>query len=944
MRLLLLSGLLVVAYSCSEINFDMPPGPDGKSAYEVWKQEIEKGTYPEWPKNKTDVTDFLVFIKGEKGDKGEDGKSAYELWRDLISKGDIANPHNPAETWSKDRNKETDFWDFLTGRDGVSPHIGDNGNWWIGSTDTGIVAKGKDGVDGKDGISPHIGINGNWWVGITDTGTPAKGQDGISPHIGDNGNWFIGSTDTKVPAKGQDGLDGRSAYEIWKEKAETGNLDDPKNPGAKWPKEKVEIEHFIQYLTGANGKDGTNGKAGMDGLTPYIGANGNWFIGITDTGVPAKGQDGADGKDGISPHIGANGNWFVGTTDTGVPAQGQNGLNGISPHIGDNGNWFIGTTDTGISAKGKDGINGQNGVDGKSAYELWIEDVKKGSITDPNTGKVWPADKITQADFWNYLKGKDGKDGVNGQSAYEIWKDLASTGTLDDPQYPTQKWPSDKIGETDFWLFLMGKDGADGKDGLDGVDGLSAFELWREEVAKGLNNPHKPGTEWPKDEVSMDDFWVYLSGKDGKDGIAGKPGEPGQTIEIVTGVPNVIAQYSQQEFGEYVRTSDGGVLYKVYDNVGQLAPGAIVKGFPGLSPDKTYTANANGEFIIPKEDLPKGKEINELVGKVEQVTYVKSTGTTVTEESAANTYVPNKIDVRLKRSANLYLSTTQTAIPLLVERNLNQPESTWEKIPTYLGGTKQKFHSFELRDKTVPTSFDETTPNHTSSNHDLTASTIYIYVKRHLIKPSYLKVLPTGYTEWDKKDHFYIVQMDSFYGEKPLSPVIFRSAPMQYVPMIKNFTAKGYSDILNAVAEITVEFDASELDPNLIYSTYSIDKTVEIDGVNYEYYEPTQLQNAQSAKIFQINFTYAHPTGEATANNNSNRGSFDNLVSTISNVHVMSQVYVSPSSSNYLHSNSGSVSNRPAKIIYDKETNKISFIGLKDATFNITDILDVTVE
>ena len=31
------------------------------------------------------------------------------------------------------------------------------------------------------------------------------------------------------------------------------------------------------------------------------------------------------GTDGITPHVGANGNWFVGETDTGVKAQGKNG-------------------------------------------------------------------------------------------------------------------------------------------------------------------------------------------------------------------------------------------------------------------------------------------------------------------------------------------------------------------------------------------------------------------------------------------------------------------------------------------------------------------------------------------------------------------------------------------------------------------------------------------
>lgn len=35
--------------------------------------------------------------------------------------------------------------------------------------------------------------------------------------------------------------------------------------------------------------------------------------------------NGAPGKPGVTPHIGANGNWFVGNADTGVQAQGENG-------------------------------------------------------------------------------------------------------------------------------------------------------------------------------------------------------------------------------------------------------------------------------------------------------------------------------------------------------------------------------------------------------------------------------------------------------------------------------------------------------------------------------------------------------------------------------------------------------------------------------------------
>lgn len=125
------------------------------------------------------------------------------------------------------------------------------------------------GSDGKDGITPTIGKNGNWFLGSTDTGKPSRGadgtpgaagapgadgKDGITPTIGENGNWYLGSTDTGKPSRGADGTPG---------------------------------------LAGAPGKDGAPGASGKDGTTPTIGENGNWYLGNTDTGKPSRGEDGA---------------------------------------------------------------------------------------------------------------------------------------------------------------------------------------------------------------------------------------------------------------------------------------------------------------------------------------------------------------------------------------------------------------------------------------------------------------------------------------------------------------------------------------------------------------------------------------------------------------------------------------------------------------------------
>ena len=39
------------------------------------------------------------------------------------------------------------------------------------------------GADGKDGITPTIGENGNWYLGGTDTGKPSRGENGAVPDI-----------------------------------------------------------------------------------------------------------------------------------------------------------------------------------------------------------------------------------------------------------------------------------------------------------------------------------------------------------------------------------------------------------------------------------------------------------------------------------------------------------------------------------------------------------------------------------------------------------------------------------------------------------------------------------------------------------------------------------------------------------------------------------------
>lgn len=101
----------------------------------------------------------------------------------------------------------------------------DNGAAWVSLGVKATGEAGKDGEDGKNGLTPHIGENGNWWVGDTDTGvsakgdrgdTGAKGADGVSPTASvtqtDNGAEFTvtdaSGTTTAMIRNGTDGRDG----------------------------------------------------------------------------------------------------------------------------------------------------------------------------------------------------------------------------------------------------------------------------------------------------------------------------------------------------------------------------------------------------------------------------------------------------------------------------------------------------------------------------------------------------------------------------------------------------------------------------------------------------------------------------------------------------------------------------------------------------------------
>lgn len=145
----------------------------------------------------------------------------------------------------------------------VGANINDDGNLILSMSDGSTIdagyARGEDGVDGKDGIDGKDGRDG------------IDGIDGVGikkAAVNDSGHLMIRLTDDTLidtgyvigadGKDGRDGIDGRDGRD-----------------GAD----------------GRDGVDGTDGSNGIDGKTPYIGNNGNWWIGNEDTGVKAKTTD-----------------------------------------------------------------------------------------------------------------------------------------------------------------------------------------------------------------------------------------------------------------------------------------------------------------------------------------------------------------------------------------------------------------------------------------------------------------------------------------------------------------------------------------------------------------------------------------------------------------------------------------------------------------------------
>lgn len=145
-----------------------PAGKDGLSAYQIAVQNGFKGTETEW----------LASLQGPAGTPGKDGADGAPGPMGAQGPAGETGPVGPAGPQGE------------PGKDGAPGPAGPAGE------------KGEQGEQGPQGPQGPKGDTG-------DTGPQGpKGDPGETPYIGDNGNWWIGETDTGVSATGSGSSNG----------------------------------------------------------------------------------------------------------------------------------------------------------------------------------------------------------------------------------------------------------------------------------------------------------------------------------------------------------------------------------------------------------------------------------------------------------------------------------------------------------------------------------------------------------------------------------------------------------------------------------------------------------------------------------------------------------------------------------------------------------------
>ena len=258
-------------------------------------------------------------------------------WRDLVALTELRGAAG------ENGKNGTDGKDGSNGTDGKNGINGTNGKDGMNGVNGADGQNGKDGKDGSNGTDGKNGINGT------------NGKDGMNGVDGTDGQNGIDGKD------GVNGKDGMNAKNIEVQRAETHIQ--WRYEGGEW--QNLVAIADIEGPAGQNGTDGANGKTPEFRVNEnalqwrYVGDE--IWLNLYDLIAlkGADGRDGVDGKDGINGKDGTAGK------DGTNGQNGRDGKDGKTPFIGENGNWWIGEIDTGVKAAGVDGTDGEKGEKGE---------------------------------------------------------------------------------------------------------------------------------------------------------------------------------------------------------------------------------------------------------------------------------------------------------------------------------------------------------------------------------------------------------------------------------------------------------------------------------------------------------------------------------------------------------------------------------------------------
>lgn len=464
--------------------------------------------------------DVETILNGISGKPGADGKSAYQIAVDNGFSGD-------EKTWleslvGKQGEQGIQGPQGEQGPQGLQGETGPQGE----KGDKGDKGdKGEDGAPGKDGKD-----------GLSITAATTASTEGGTIVTFENASGSIGSVTVlngKDGGKGDKGTDGKSAYQIavekgydggdesaWiaslkGEKGEKGAKGDKGDTGEQGPQgEKGDAFTYADFtqeqlaaLKGAKGDQGERGEKGEQGEKGDKGDQGP---------VGPQGPKGDDGKavnikksaeecSNVDSDAYVDSNYHLqilrAISDSGektfedlgqfaiVGPEGPQGVKGDKGEKGD---------------PGEKGETGEKGADGKSAYQIALDNNFVGSESD------WLASLKGQKGD----NGQNGKDGISGKSAYDIAVDEGFEGDKAAWLASLKGAKGDKGDKGDTGeQGPQGIQGPQGEKGADGASGKSAYDIAKEKGFSGTTE------EWLESLKGKTDFYSAGTGININEGV-----------------------------------------------------------------------------------------------------------------------------------------------------------------------------------------------------------------------------------------------------------------------------------------------------------------------------------------------------------------------------------------------------------------------------------------